>query len=352
MYRVMIVVSLLIGFSGVQAATGFRQMALDQDDSRRPLPVAVWYPTADKPSAGQKLSGDNAAFVGEPVIENAVPLTGRYPLVVLSHGVYGNWNNQLWLARALVEQGFIVAAANHPGTSTWSRDPAVGASLWQRPQDISRIITALTAQSAAANSGQVASDKIAVIGHSLGGWTAMELAGARFDVAQFTQDCGAHPAFSSCQVWHQLGAGRTAQAIALLEQDLRDKRVRAVVSLDLGLARGLRADSLAAVSIPVLVIAAGAEDRQLPAAMESRPMADKLPAASHHYLAIDDATHFSFMMACKPGASALLEQETAGDGIVCQDGGQRSRQAIHQQISAAIVDFLLPALQLRPGTAG
>ncbi len=48
--------------------------------------------------------------------------------------------------------------------------------------------------------GRLASHKIAVIGHSLGGWTALEIGGARFDPQRFAEDCKAHPVLAGCRV--------------------------------------------------------------------------------------------------------------------------------------------------------
>lgn len=62
-------------------------------------------------------------------------------------------------------------------------NPAVAAELWLRPNDISRVITALQEKPDIA--GNTASDRVAVVGHSLGGWTALAIAGARFNAEQF-----------------------------------------------------------------------------------------------------------------------------------------------------------------------
>lgn len=87
--------------------------------------------------------------------------------------------NQNWLASALAHKGYIVAAVNHPGTTTHDRSPQAAAQLWQRPIDLHRAIEAVTTQPE--KFGVVTKHQIAVVGHSLGGWTTMEIAGARFD---------------------------------------------------------------------------------------------------------------------------------------------------------------------------
>lgn len=70
-------------------------------------------------------------------------------------------------------------------------------------------------------------------------------------------------------------------------------------------------------------------------------LAKRLPPASSRYVEISDASHFSFLSVCKPGAHAMLEEDVPGDGIICQDGDSaRPRQVIQQQITSQIAEFL------------
>lgn len=56
---------------------------------------------------------------------------------------------------------------------------------------------------------------------------------------------------------------------------------------------------------------------------------------------ISDASHFSFLSVCKPGAEVMLEEEVPGDGIICRDGDSaRTRGLIQQQITSLIAEFL------------
>ncbi|WP_097303107.1 alpha/beta hydrolase family protein [Pseudomonas chlororaphis] len=316
---------------------GFQSSTLQDPHNDRSLEMVVWYPSAT--TATTQLIADNVAFVGASAVRNTPPAAGEHPLVVLSHGFGGNWSNQTWLASALAHKGYIVAAVNHPGTTSRDRSPQAAAQLWQRPVDLSRAIEAVTTQPE--KFGLVAKRRIAVVGHSLGGWSAMEIAGARFDPDRFARDCKAHPQLASCTVYQQMNPASTSALKAGLAADLRDKRVTAVVTLDLGLSRGLTDESLAALPVPALVIAAGVPSRELPAQLESSDLAKRLPQASSRYVEISDASHFSFMSVCKPGAVALLEEAVAGDGIICRDGDNgRSRELIQQQIASLITEFL------------
>ncbi|WP_322843670.1 alpha/beta hydrolase family protein [Pseudomonas sp. B33.4] len=317
---------------------GFQYATLADPRNERPLEMVVWYPSATT-STTTRLFGDNPVFVGAPAVLDAPVASGAHPLVVLSHGNGGSWINQTWLASALAHQGYIVAAVNHPGTTSRDRSPQAAAQLWQRPVDLSRAIDAVTAQPD--KFGVVAKDRIAVIGHSLGGWTVLETGGARFDPERFAEDCKAHTQLASCTVYQQINPDSTAQSKARLAADWRDQRVTAVVSLDLGLSRGMTDASLATYPVPILVIAAGVPSKELPAQLESVDLAKRLPKTSSRYVEISDASHFTFMAICKPGAVAMLDEDVPGDSIICTDGvGGRPRAVIQQQVISLISDFL------------
>lgn len=316
---------------------GFQSSTLPDAQNDRSLEMVVWYPSAT--TAATQLIGDDVVFVGASAVRDAPPAAGKHPLVVLSHGYRGNWSNQIWLASALAHRGYIVAAINHPGTTTHDRSPQAAAQLWQRPVDVRRAIDSVTTQPE--KFGVVANGQIAVAGHSLGGMTALEIAGARFDPDRFAQECKAHPQLASCSVYGKINPASTTESKAALAADLRDKRVTAVVTLDLGLSLGLTDESLAALPVPTLVIAAGVPSHDLPAELESANLAKRLPPASSRYVEISDASHFSFLSMCKPGAQAMLEEEVPGDGIICLDGDNgRAREVIQQQVTSLIAEFL------------
>ena len=167
---------LALSLPQVQAAEliGFREVTLADASQQRPLHVALWYPTAT--AAPLLSSAENPVFQGLTSIKDAAPTSTAHPLVVLSHGYRGNWRNLSWLVPSLVSQGYIVAAPDHPGTSTFDKRPVQAARLWERPRDLSRVIDALSADQSLA--GQIEPQRIAAIGHSLGGWTVTALAGA------------------------------------------------------------------------------------------------------------------------------------------------------------------------------
>lgn len=334
---------IVILFSQLASAeVGFRQFRLNSE-SERPLDAALWYPTSDKGKPEQV--GENIVFLGTPAQREAKPAAQKHPLLLISHGYGGNWRNLNWLASQMAQQGYIVAAVDHPGTTTLNKEKRAAQQLWLRPNDLTLLLSHLLKTPELA--GDVDPERIAAVGHSLGGWTVIELAGGLFSVDRFLQDCQTHVALGGCKLKHVLGTDKPASK-APLAASQRDTRIKAVVSLDLGLARGFTPESLAQISIPVLVMGAQADSDDVPARLESGYLFDSLPQNLRRYISVTGATHFSFMQMCKPGAEALIEAQDPGDGIVCRDGGNLTREAIHQQLFTTISQFLNQALNYQP----
>lgn len=331
----------------VQASPGFRQIKLS-DPKSETLNVTVWYPASSEGRAVN--TGSNPAFVGVMVNPDAPPLPGAHPLLVISHGYNGNWRNLSWIAVAMAAEGYIVAAPDHPGTTTFDQNPPEAKKLWRRPHDISRVIDFVI--DSPALFGATDKERIAALGHSLGGWTVMSLAGARFNLSLFINDCQNHPKRGDCRLTEKLGIN-DALSVEKISANNRDARIRAVVSLDSGLAPGFTPQSLNAINIPVLILAAQADRlAELPAGQESGYLAAKMNPGWRQYEIVEGATHFSFMQLCKPGAENLLNEESPGDEVVCQDGPHAKRSSIHQNLVRKISEFLNSSLDYTASSAG
>ena len=320
--------------SAIASDVGFTQVTLT-DDSNRPLNTAIWYPTQDK--SNTTLIGDNPAFIGTQVVKDGEIQSGTFPVVLLSHGYRGNWRNQNWLATALAHRGYIVASVNHPGTTSFDQSPEQAAKWWERPRDITRTLDYLLSEVLWKQS--VNANNITAIGHSLGGWTVMQLAGAKIDRATFEAECLIYPNPRTCGLSEELGLSQV-QTAEPNDKGLSDPRIKRVVSLDLGLARSFSIVSLNDIKVPTLILAAGIDIGDLPQALESGYIAEHVPINSRRYKVYDNATHFSFIQGCKPGAIAMLNEEVPGDGIICKDGIGTSRDQLHQLFFNDIANFL------------
>ena len=320
--------------SSIASDVGFTQITLT-DDPIRPLNTAIWYPTQDE--SNTSLIGDNPAFIGTRVIKDAEIQSGTFPVVLLSHGYRGNWRNQNWLATELASRGYIVAATDHPGTTSFDQSPEQAAKWWERPRDITRTIDYLLSEVQWKQA--VNANNIAAIGHSLGGWTVMQLAGAKIDRATFEAECLIYPNPRTCGLSDEFGLSQV-QPSEPSNKDLSDPRIQRIVSLDLGLARSFSLQSLNNITVSTLILAAGIDIGDLPQALESGYIAEHMPLNLRRYKVYESATHFSFIQSCKPGAVPMLEEEVPGDGIICKDGLGSSRGELHQLILNDIIGFL------------
>jgi len=310
------------------------------DRADRPLTLRLWYPTES--GTGSEKIGENRIFYGFEAVRNAPARAVPAPLIILSHGSGGNLTNQGWLASALAAEGMIVATLDHPGTTSGDNRPPGASKLWERPQDIRRIIDAALAQASPILPKGAAVDpaRIGVIGHSLGAFTALWIAGGRFDPARLAAHCRDKPHFAACTVAKAYQVSDTPEAQALLSADYRDPRVRAVVSLDIGLANAFSPESLAAIARPVLLVPADQPNPILPPAEETGYLRAHLPPPVRAELAPKGATHFSFLATCKPGAEALIAADEPGDEIICRDAPGQNRDSLHQFVAGGILTFL------------
>ncbi len=325
---------LFLSSSAIASGVGFTQLTLT-DEPNRPLNTVIWYPTQD--ASETTLVGDNPAFIGTQVIKDADIQSGTFPVILLSHGYRGNWRNQNWLATKLASKGYIVAAADHPGTTSFNHSPKQAAKWWERPRDVSRILDYLLSAPQWKQSANA--ENVTAIGHSLGGWTVMQLVGAKMDRQTFEANCLIYPNPRTCGLAEELGLDKV-QDEELVQKDLSDPRIQRAVSLDLGLARSFSIVSLNAIKVPTLILAAGIDIGDLPQALESGHIAEHIPLNVRQYKVYEKATHFSFIQSCKPGAIAMLNEEMPGDGIICKDGIGTSRDQLHQLFFNDIVRFL------------
>ena len=306
-------------------------------DETRPLMGAVWYPTdEDADTVG---AHGNAVWQPIQVAPDAAPQDGAHPLVVLSHGMFGNHRNQAWLAQGLVAQGYIVVAIDHPGTSTFLRDDDDKRMLWERPRDISRVIDHLTADPQFAD--LVDADHIFMAGHSLGGFTALELAGARFDAAKWDAFCDATPDELVCGIFDQWSVAKTPEDRFAMAQDLSDPRIKAFAVFDLGGTQTFNIDSLGAVDTPMIVYGAPDAIHDISLDTESRALIAALPSDTVTYFEPAGLAHMDFLGLCTDQGHTYLLEEEPEDAFVCENGTSE-RKAEHdliiQQVSAFFSD--------------
>lgn len=191
--------------------------------------------------------------------------TRQHSVVVLSHGSGGAASNLAWLAEGLAADGFIVAAVDHHGNSADEMPLPEGAAFWwERPRDLTVVVDHLQ------RSEDVGS--VAVVGYSLGGYTAAAVLGARIDPGKLRRLFNGETILPIPPEIPDI-VERTAALLAAYGPELsvrratadyRDRRFRAGILLAPAICPILQDASLAAIDRPVLVRWGDADQVELP----------------------------------------------------------------------------------------
>lgn len=319
---------------------GLSTLTILDERSDRQLEGLIWYPTLA--TAPTHLDFESAVWVGSEVIRDAGAAPGPFPFIVLSHGMFGNSRNQAWFGAEMARRGFVVAAIDHPGTSTWLRDPDQRRELWERTGDIARVID--FAVSPDALPVQVDPDQIFMAGHSLGGFTALTLAGARYDAGRIERFCDARPGELVCTIFADWEIAQTPEDRDRMQADLSDGRIRAFAVFDLGGAQSFSDESLAAIKRPLLIFGAPIMNSGLTLDIEARALVRALQHGNVRYIEPATLTHFDFLNLCTPEGYEILAEEIPGDEVVCEDGDAH-RATMHDLILDEVAAFFLESLQ-------
>ncbi|MGK3991356.1 alpha/beta fold hydrolase [Sorangium sp. So ce136] len=233
------------------------------------FPVLLMYPT-DVPA--------RVVSMGPYSLEVApdAPLSGGpSPLVVISHGGGGTPLAYRTLASHLARSGYLVAMPEHPGDNR--RDQSLSEAvenLENRPRHIRLTLDALFSD--AEIGPHLQPDNVALLGHSMGGYTALAVAGG--------------------QPW--TGPG---QKIAVTS----DPRVKALVLMAPAACWFVPNHALQDVRVPILLLAA--EHDRIAPRWQGQLVLDLVPdRAQVTYKIVENAGHFSFLSPfpppmCSPG---------------------------------------------------
>lgn len=229
-----------------------------------------------------------------------LPLTQqRRPVIVISHGLSSDRLSFAYLAEHLASYGFVVAVPEHSG-SNWNHFLAFlngktnqiisPREFIDRPLDVSYLLDKLDALSKSDKTfrGRLNLQQVGVIGQSLGGYTALALAGAKPQFSQLE---------TSCQTFqNSLNLSLLLQCRALSlpqrDYDLADPRVKAVVAINPVASSLLGRTGLSQVKTPVLMIASS-NDRFAPVLQEQIQPFAWLTTSNKYLALVNGGTHFS-----------------------------------------------------------
>jgi predicted dienelactone hydrolase len=319
--------------------------------TRHALLTMIWYPaTADAPEQKQQFGPpDRPMIEGGNATPNAAlaPAPAKFPLIMLSHGTGGASANMAWLGTALAAHGYVAVAVNHPGNNAIDGYTVQGFTLgWLRARDMSVVIDAMFADKMFAR--RLDPQQIGGAGHSLGGYTMIELAGGISSVPHFRAFCQSPAADALCQPLPEF-PDRREKADALLKTDpafraafaeygrsYRDPRIRAIFVMAPALGPLFTPETLAKIDIPVMIVA-GASDALVPIANSARYFAAHIP---HAELTILPAPvgHYVFMGNCLAAGRKALPR-------ICTDAPGVDRATILTETASQAEKFFAAHLQ-------
>lgn len=300
-------------------AVGYKPLVIGEG-TEHPLEGSLWYPalnpTGRKEAVTYAITLKDAAFstdLPKVIYGNALlnaeidAAQGPYPLVIWSHGFAANaaWNNTL--LEHYASYGFIVLAPEH----TEQFDPSWG-DLWKssidRPVDVKQTLDYAEALTAPGGelAGLIDMEHVAVVGHSYGGYTALAMAGAQYDLAAFNARCAQVPADDPLSFLCTPLVPNEAQMAARAGLDpmpeglwpsVGDPRVTAIIPMA-GDSYLFDQAGLAKITIPMMAMG-GTADSGTPYLWGAKPAYDHASSAQKALVSFVGGEHLIFGTPCE-----------------------------------------------------
>ena len=242
----------------------------------------------------------------EGVVYLPVATSKPAPLVVIAPGLNTDWQNFTYTAKHLASYGFGVAAVNFPGTNA-KRVNAVLNGLdtpppdnqWvEQPKVITRLLDEIErkSQSDPRWQGKLDLQRVGVIGQSLGGYTAMAVAGAKIDWQHLQRKCQQFQSseqinFNPSLYWQCQGTDAKSSPP---DTDLQDERIVATIAVNPVTNPVFSKQGMSQMRSPIMIIT-GDQDLFAPALDEQIEPFTWLPEKDKYLVLVKNSTHFSFI---------------------------------------------------------
>lgn len=238
-----------------------------------------------------------------------LPLSSRpSPVIVISHGLGSDRTSFEYLATHLATYGFAVVVPQHPGSdaeqvrsllSGRGNEVLEPNEFVDRPLDIKFLLDELENRFFD-SSFQLNLQQVAVIGQSLGGYTALSLAGASVNFKQLQNDCKALKDFWNVSLLLQC----RALELPPTQYNLYDKRVKAAIAINPITSSIFGQAGLSQIQVPVMIVSSSA-DALTPALSEQISPFTWLTTKEKYLVLLKGGTHFSPLGETIPGRELL-----------------------------------------------
>jgi predicted dienelactone hydrolase len=286
---------------------GYSTVELVDEEGDVTFPMTVMYP-ACTPGKSESI-GQYSLDVS---IE-AAPKKGHFPLIILSHGSGGSHLVYRTLTHYLARNGFIIGIPEHPFNNL--RDNSLAGTvenLRNRPRHIRTAIDWFFDSNRFA--GFLKPDTVSIISHSMGGYTALAVAGG---VPTSTPD---------------ESPDKQPQKISITP----DTRVKSLVLLAPAAVWFREAGALKEVDVPMLILV-GEKDEYTPYSYHAGLIINGVPDKKKiQHRMVENAGHFSFL-------SPFPDFLTKESFLPSQDPSGFNRESFLEELNAEVLDFLLCA---------
>jgi predicted dienelactone hydrolase len=305
---------------------GYKKLSVTSEKTDEKFPMAFVYPTKTPSEYVEFGPFEMELSIGSKIAQ------GKFPLIVISHGSGGSNLGYRSIAFALVKKGFVVAMPLHP-KNNYKNNSAEGTvtNYKNRPRHISSVIDTLLSNPKFLMS--IDAHKIAVIGHSAGGYTALAVAGGVANTGHIIELCEANTQLNEpfC------GLVKDNKMKPVKINNYRDERVKAIVLLaPVGILFKSK-ESLAQVDIPALLLRAE-KDSELTEPYQSEIIVNNYKDKSKlSYRMVVNAGHYSFIT---PFPEAIKSEL----GVVAKDPYGFNREEFHENLGKEIVSYLFGVL--------
>lgn len=300
---------------------GFQENVWEDTQRNRLIKAAIWYPSSVPSEKIRYMK----IYPGKAKKDASI-LEGTFPLVLISHGTGGHCYSQYYLSEFLASNGYIVVAVEHPFDNLSDNSQAYTIkNLWHRPKDISFVLSQVLHKSKFVDS--IDTSRVGIIGHSLGGYTALVLAGAVPNwsyVIEFCKSPGDRKTYCE-KVQEELEQWKQGNYYDYSK--LYDNRIKAVFVMAPGVPHVFKKSEMRNVTIPVYIVTSGRDE--ILKGDEKRYL--KIFPAPPKHLEFPDAGHFVYLMECP-----LIGKMTAW--TVCRDKGT-PRSEIHPKLQQESLQF-------------
>ena len=278
---------------------GQQSLALEDASRGRHWAVEFWYPTHVEPVETAAASGAPQIFKAWTAVPNAPVAEGRFPLLVFSHGTGGNRFANVWLIERFVKAGYAVLSLDHYGNNSFHKIPREFLKWWERPIDIQFVLSELLQDPVVGRS--IDASRIGGVGHSLGGYTNIALAGGQVDRLPPGMPTKLPPEFPETDEVIDYGSdSEISESFQKYAGQVKDDRFKAFFVMAPAIGFGFHAaEQVVAIDRPIYIVA-GRGDRETPVTTNALNFHRIIPQSEiflfdepvGHYVFLNEATAF------------------------------------------------------------